>query len=320
MRIRPETGAASGRSALRQAQSTLPQTRRDMLRNWLVRSVYRFGRRVAPRLPAQVIPMIISAGSWIALRHDGIHVRTLRRNLAQATGAPVADDLLRAAVKSYLRGFYEVLALPTWSETEIRSRVVVVNEKAVREAHAGPGAVVALPHSGNWDLAGAWACVTGMPVTTVVEQLPPEEFAAFLAFREGLGMQVLSHRDPEVLSALINAIHRRRVVCLLADRDLLGTGVPVLWRGKHITMPAGPALVARRSGAALLPAVCLFTERGMAIIIGSEIPARPGRDGLVTMMQAVADFFADTIVKQPEDWHMMQPFFVKQQTPAQEAR
>jgi lauroyl/myristoyl acyltransferase len=309
MRVRPDTGHAAERL-----------TRRDMLRHWLVRKVYRFGWRVAPRLPARLVPLIISGLSWVAVRRDGIHVRTLRRNLAQASGAPVGDDLLRAAVRSYLRGFYEVLTLPTWSETEIRQRVLVVNERAVREAYARSGVVVALPHSGNWDLAGAWACVTGMPVTTVVEQLPPEEFAAFLAFRERLGMQVLSHRDPEVLSALIHAIRRHRVVCLLADRDLLGTGVPVLWGGKHITMPAGPALVARRSGAALLPAVCQFTERGMAIIIGNEIAPLPGRDGLVAMTQAVADFFADTIATHPEDWHMMQPFFVRSQTPAQEVR
>jgi KDO2-lipid IV(A) lauroyltransferase len=158
-----------------------------------------------------------------------------------------------------------------------------------------------------------------MPVTTVVEQLPPDEFAAFLAFREALGMHVLSHRDPEVLSALTDAIRRRRVVCLLADRDLAGTGVRVSWWGKHITMPAGPALLARRTGAALLPAVCQFTDSGMALIIGNRISPRPGRDGLVAMMQEVADFFADTIAKQPADWHMMQPFFFDDQAAAEEA-
>jgi len=99
----------------------------------------------------------------------------------------------------------------------------------------------------------------------------------------------------------------------------------VLWRGQHVTMPAGPAIVARRTGAALLPAVCQFSKHGMAIIIGDEIPTRQGRDGLVAMMQDVADFFADTIAKQPEDWHMMQPFFVDQRPPqlrsgAEEAR
>ena len=73
------------------------------------------------------------------------------------------------------------------------------------------------------------------------------------------------------------------------------------WRGQHITMPAGPAIVARRTGAALLPAVCQFTEDGMAIIIGESITPRRGRD--MAMMQDVADFFAETIARQPEDWH-----------------
>ncbi|HEU4907884.1 MAG TPA: phosphatidylinositol mannoside acyltransferase, partial [Propionibacteriaceae bacterium] len=285
MRVRPDAVVA-------------PETwtrRRDTVRKWLVRKVYRFGWRLAARLPTRLVSVIISAFSWVAVRRNGVHIRTLRRNLAYASGEPVGNDLVRAAVKSYLRSFYEVLALPAWSETDIRGRVRAINESAVREAFAGSGAVVALPHSGNWDLAGAWACVTGMPVTTVVEQLPPEEFAAFLTFRERLGMQVLSHRDPQVLSDLIEAIRRRRVVCLLADRDLAGSGVPVTWLGQRITMPAGPAVVARRTGAALLPAVCQFINGGMAIIIGNQIASRPGRDGLVAMMQEVADFFADTM-------------------------
>jgi lauroyl/myristoyl acyltransferase len=295
-------------------------TRRDRLRDGVLRGIYRVGWRLAARLPARLVAMIIPLISRIALRQNGVHVRTLRRNLTQTTGAQVGNDVMRAAMDSYFRTFYEVLALPAWSADKIQNRVTSVNESAVREAHAGRGAVVALPHSGNWDLAGAWACVTGMPVTTVAEQLPDREFAEFVAFREGLGLQVLSHRDPAVLTALVAAIQRRRVVCLLADRDLAGTGVAVSWRGLPITMPAGPALLARRTGAVLLPAVCQFTERGMVIIIGNEVVARPGRAGLVAMMQEVADFFAETIARQPEDWHMMQPFFLDYETPVQEVR
>jgi|RhiMethySRZTD1v2_1073278.scaffolds.fasta_scaffold354174_2 phosphatidylinositol dimannoside acyltransferase len=297
----------------------VPAPWRDRLRDLLLRGIYHFGWRIAARLPQQLVALIISALSWMILRQDGVHVRTLRHNLALTTGAPVHSDLLRAAMKSYLRNFYEVLALPAWSETEIRRRVRPVNEPAVRGAHAGPGAVVALPHSGNWDLAGAWACATGMPVTTVAEQLSDAEYAAFVGFRESLGLQVISHRDPEALTTLIKAIHDRRVVCLLADRDLSGTGVRVSWRGHPITVPAGPAIVARRTGAALLPAVCQFTENGMEIIIGGPIAHRQGRDGLTRMMQDVADFFADTIARQPADWHMLQPFFSSRQR-AEEAR
>jgi phosphatidylinositol dimannoside acyltransferase len=80
-------------------------------------------------------------------------------------------------------------------------------------------------------------------------------------------------------------------------------------------MPAGPAIVARRTGAALLPAVCQFTEDGMAIIIGEPLAHRQGRDGLTAMMQDVADFFANTIARQPADWHMMQRFFCTRKRP-----
>jgi phosphatidylinositol dimannoside acyltransferase len=93
----------------------------------------------------------------------------------------------------------------------------------------------------------------------------------------------------------------------------------VSWRGQHITMPAGPAIVARRTGAALVPAVCQFIEDGMAIIIGESIRPRQGSDGLAAMMQDVADFFAETIARQPEDWHMMQPFFADRK-PVEEAQ
>jgi KDO2-lipid IV(A) lauroyltransferase len=169
--------------------------------------------------------------------------------------------------------------------------------------------LVALPHSGNWDLAGAWACLTGMPVTTVAEQLDGPEYAAFLEFRKGLGMDVISHRDPQTLPKLIKAVHAGRVVCLVADRDLMGTGIPATWNGHPVTMPAGPALVARRTGCAFFPMVPWFTEDGLHLEIGRRIEHRPGRDGLLQMVQDEADFFATKIKDHPHDWHLMQPFF-----------
>jgi lauroyl/myristoyl acyltransferase len=202
-----------------------------------------------------------------------------------------------------------MLALRGWTRAEVLARIETVNEEGMRAAYASTGAVVALPHSGNWDLAGAYAEFTGMPVTTVAEQLPGAEFAAFVGFREQLGMQVLSHRDPAVVGELIDAVRAGRLVCLLGDRDLPRRGVPVRWAGHPVTMPAGPALVARRTGAALVPIVCQFTRRGMRIVFGDPVPHRHGRDGLVVMLQEVADFFVRTIAAQPEDWHMMQPFF-----------
>jgi phosphatidylinositol dimannoside acyltransferase len=283
--------------------------RSGQIRDVALRRLFRLGWRTAHRIPTPVVSAALAVAARVAVRRPGRHVQTLRRNLALTTGRPVDDRLLRAAVRSHLRNVYEMLALPGWRSEQVLARIETVNEPQMRAAYASTGAVVVLPHSGNWDLAGAYAQLTAMPVTTVAEALPDEDFAAFVAFRERLGMQVLSHRDPAVIGELLGAVRAGRLVCLLGDRDLAGSGVPVRWAGQPITMPAGPAVVARRSGAALIPIVCQFTPRGMRIVFSDPIPHRKGRDGLVAMTQEVADFFVATLARQPEDWHMMQRFF-----------
>jgi lauroyl/myristoyl acyltransferase len=278
-------------------------------RDRALRLLFRLGWLTAHRIPRPLVAAGIAGLARLAVRFSGRHVQMLRHNLTLTTGQPVDDRLARAAVRSHLRNVYEMLALPGWRPAEVLARIETVNEAGMRAAYASTGAVVALPHSGNWDLAGAYAELTGMPVTTVAEELAGPEFANFVRFRERLGMRVLSHRDPAVVAELIAAVHAGRLVCLLGDRDLPSRGVSVRWAGHLVTMPPGPAVVARRTGAALVPIVCQFTPRGMRIVFGDPVPHRPGRDGLVAMVQDVADFFVRTIAAQPEDWHMLQPFF-----------
>jgi len=298
------TAAPAARTA-----PTPPRRTRDRLRDAVLRAAHRAGWRLASRVPEPVVRPLVAVAARLAVARPGHHVELLRHNLTVATGRPAGDGLVRAGVASYLRTFWEVLALPGWDGPEVLRRVRTEDEHHLREAFAGPGAVVALPHSGNWDLAGAWACRSGMPVTTVAEQLSDAEFAAFVGFRRALGMEVLSHREPSAISTLAAAVRRGRLVCLMADRDLDGTGLAVRWRDRAVRMPGGPAVVARRTGATLLPAVCCYEGEQMVIRFGPPVAHRPGRDGLVAMTQEVADFFAARIAEQPEDWHMLQPFF-----------
>lgn len=278
---------------------------------WLLGLLYQVGWRIGPRVPVALHQLIISTGAAIAVDRGGPAIEQYAENLTYATGNPPDRELLRAGIASYLRNFLEVFSLPGWSRSKIIARVSSSGEGDLRRAMAAGGAVVALPHSGNWDLAGAWACVTGMPVSTVVEELAGPQFEEFRTFREGLGMQVIGHRDPAALSELMTAVRRGRLVCLVADRDLLGSGLPVTWNGHPVTMPAGPALVARRTGAALFPMVSRFTPDGLHLDIGERIEHRPGRAGLVAMIQDEADYFATKIAEQPQDWHLMQPFFTR---------
>ncbi|MDN5725932.1 MAG: phosphatidylinositol mannoside acyltransferase [Propionibacteriales bacterium] len=282
----------------------------------LTRQLLILGRRVGPHVGIGTQRALVRIGTELAARANGRHLRTFSDNLAVVTGRPTDEALIRRGVASYLRNWLEVMAMPGWSSEQIVSRVRVMGEDQLRAAVATRGAVVALPHSGNWDLAGAWACSTGLPVTSVAEQLVAAEYADFLAFRRALGMEIHGHREPGLVRTLVDAVRRGRVVCLMADRDLTGgAGVPATFAGQPVTAPGGPAMVARLSGAALFPGVCHYTGRpgtgGMVITLGEEVAHQPGPDGVARMTQQVLDHFTTRIARHPEDWHMMQPFFAR---------
>jgi len=280
------------------------------VRDAAVRGVYRAGWGAAGRLPSRLLRAPIGVGARIAARTHGRHLSNLRHNLTAAAGRPVDDELVRAALRGYLRTWTEVLALPRWRPDEIVGRVQVPEAARLRRRRAESGAIVVLPHSGNWDLAGAWACLSGFPVTTVVEVLQGRAYADFLSFRTSLGMEPIGHTDPDVMRRLADALDRGRTICLIGDRDLGGTGITVHWGGHPVRMPAGPALLARRTGAALIPGVCQFVDaQRMMIDLGPEVRHERGPEGLRTMTQQVADHFAATIRRRPQDWPMLQPFF-----------
>ncbi|TDT33305.1 phosphatidylinositol mannoside acyltransferase [Naumannella halotolerans] len=299
-----EPGTARGPADIR---NLLPAAGVDARNRFL----FARGQQIAPHLPSSVQNLIMNLGSAMSLARPSPEIDNWIANITAATGTRPGRALQRQAIRSYLRTYLEVLALPSWGPLRTATAVSAepTGERILRLAHTGPGVVCALPHSANWDLAGGWAAATGMPVTSVAERLGETEFAAFTEIRRRLGIEILAHDDSSVVRELIRAVRNRRVVCLMGDRDLTGDGVPVRWNGHPITMPAGPALVARRTGAVLLGVGCHYTATGMKIDFSAPIPLRPGRGGLVAMTQELADFFAAHVARHPADWHLMQPFF-----------
>ena len=244
-------------------------------------------------------------------RRDGRGVQTLRANLAVVR--PDLDDdgleeLVRAGMRSYLRYWAEAFRLPRWPVDDLVSRTLTRDEPRLRTPYdQGRGVLAVLPHQGNWDWAGAWACATGMPVLTVAERLRPERlYDEFVAFREGLGMRIL----PLTGSADTTAQLERRLreggfVCLLADRHLGGADVEVTLCGRPVRMPIGPALLAQRTGAALVPSTTAYDGPRLRITFHEEVlPGDPQRT-----TQQVADAFTTALRDDPADWHMLQRIF-----------
>jgi KDO2-lipid IV(A) lauroyltransferase len=248
-------------------------------------------------------------------RADGRSVQQLRANLARVcpdADAVTLDELTREGVRSYLRYWCESFRLPSWPKDDLVRRTRTVDEHRLRDAYArGKGVVVALPHTANWDWAGAWACATGMPLATVAERLKPERlYDEFVEYRRSLGMEILplTGSDPS-FTRLVQRVEAGGLVCLLADRDLSRTSVEVTLCGEPARMPRGPALLARRTGASLIPATLAYDGPEMVITLHPEVPHAAGDAGLVQMMQAVADAFTQGLRAHPQDWHMMQKVF-----------
>lgn len=258
-------------------------------------------------------------------RRDGRSVQRLRANLARVRpelSGPELDALTREGVRSYLRYWRESFRLPSWPTDDLVRRTRTVGEHHLRDAYAaGDGVIVALPHMANWDWAGAWACATGMPLTTVAERLRPERlYDEFVAYRASLGMRILplSGGQPPT-PQLEEHLRGGGFVCLLADRDLSRNGIEVTLCGARARMPRGPAALARSTGAPLVPATLAYRGDDLEITFHEPVRVVDGEDGVATMMQAVADRFTPALTADPQDWHMMQRVFVDDLGPGRPA-
>lgn len=175
---------------------------------------------------------------------------------------------------------------------------------------AGRGVIMALPHLGGWDFGGAWFASAGYPATVVVEALdPPELFEWFTERRRASGLTVVPY-GPAAGGAILRALRRNELVGLLCDRDLARTGVEVEFFGERTTLPAGPATLALRTGAALLPTAVYFQGRGHLGVIRPPVATdRQGRlrDDIARVTQELAGELESLIGRAPEQWHLLQP-------------
>ncbi len=285
---------------------------RGALSRHLTTFAYVAGWRVVRLLPERAARRLFELIADRVHRRDGRAVRQLRSNLAAVVPAEELEATTRAAVRSYLRYWCESFRLPSWPTDDLVRRTRVVGEHHLRDPQSqGRGVVAALPHMGNWDWAGAWACATGMPLTTVAERLEPARlFDEFVAYRSGLGMEILplSGGDP-AYPVLVRRIEEGRLVCLLADRDLSRTSVEVTLCGRPARMPVGPAMLARDTGADLVPVTLAYRGGDLELTFHEPVPHADGAHGAIRMMQAVADRFSEGIAAHPADWHMMQRVF-----------
>jgi lauroyl/myristoyl acyltransferase len=304
---------------------------------------YQLGWKVICRFPESWARWVFMAVADIAWRRQGPKVQVLEANLRrvliyQASG-PVADDavaedpvvdgkelraLSRAALRSYARYWLEVFRLPVIGVERIVSGMHFHGpgeETLFAHLNSGRGVIIALPHMGNFEQAGAWVIARGAGTfTTVAERLKPESvYESFVRFRQTLGFEVLPLTGGAgpfgILAARLRAGH---LVCLVSDRDLKETGIEVELLGEKARIAATAAL-AVHTGAALMPTATWFEEDGWGACIYDEVPVPASgtrAEKVAAMSQQLADVFSAAIAEHPQDWHMLQRVFLADLDPA----
>ncbi|MFP5021481.1 phosphatidylinositol mannoside acyltransferase [Pseudonocardia phyllosphaerae] len=295
----------------------------ERLRDRLAAAGYTAGWAWLSRLPDALVARAFDAGADLAVRRDGAGVRRLRANLARLRpDVPPAelDDLVRRGMRSYARYWREAFTLPALDPAAVHAAMaphVHGIEESLASVQAGRGVLYALPHAGNWDVAGVYLvrelARRGLDpaMTTVVQRLRPESlFRRFAAYRRTLGFEIVPADDARAAHRALTArLRSGGVVCLVADRDLSGTGPEVEFLGGPARLPSGPVRLAALTGAALHPVCPFFTGDAWGVEVAPEIAVgtEPSRAGVAEAVQELADAFGVLLARRPQDWHMLQP-------------
>jgi KDO2-lipid IV(A) lauroyltransferase len=286
------------------------------MKDSLVAWVYILAWKLLRTLPEKTAYSLFDRGAKWLVKRDGKSVQRLRKNLSRVR-ADLSDSqmkqLLEEAMSSYMRYWCDTFRFPNWDKERINSTVTVTREELLLDGiKSGRGVIVALPHAGNWDHAGAYFCLKGIHLVTVAERLKPERlFNEFLRYRQAMGMEVLA-LDSRSIVTLAQRLREGHLIALVADRDLSKSGIDVEFFGKPARMPAGPAVLALKTGAVFLTAFVHYTRNGIHITFDKLSIPESGthEEKVAALVQDSANNFERGISQHPQDWHMLQRIWI----------
>lgn len=283
--------------------------------DWLTYAAYRVGAGLVGVLPEFVIRRLGELGgrlSWIwAKGRRDMAVRHMRRVLG-----PNADHkaAARAMFGAYGRYWAETFWFRPRRVPSVRRHVSITGEEHLSNAKAeGRSIVVALPHLGNWEMAATVADIVDVRVTAVAEALANQRVLEwFLTYRSSLKIDViLAGNGSATMRGLLAALKDGQLIALVSDRDLTTSGIQVKFFGEETLLPGGPAALALRTNAVLLPVAVYFKDRrGHEVVIKGPIESTvegSRDDRIADMTQQLATEFEELIRHRPTQWHLVQP-------------
>jgi phosphatidylinositol dimannoside acyltransferase len=282
---------------------------RERLTYW----AYRAAETVLSTLPRGVVvpgAVAVSNGAYDVAGPKGDVVRA---NMAQALGLPEDDPRVKRAARQAFQNFgrymVEVMRLPVLDPADARRRVTFHgwDDLAAARGRDGKGVLICAVHVGAMDVIAPAMLVEGEKLSAIGDDTTYGRLYDHLAAIRGrFGVDVIGWRN---LRRLYKVLADGGNLVLLVDGPYRRGDVPVEFLGAPTTLPAGPALLSARTGAAILPVGARRTgDDGLeawgfpTIHATSTEPAEVYR-----ATQALADALGEVIRTDPGQWYMFRP-------------
>ena len=302
------TGPGPAAAPLQRGTAPTPERRRERLAYWL----YRAGEAVLNALPRGLLMPAAAAVGNVAYDLGGPKRQLICENLARPIGRSPDDRRVRQAARrafrNYAKYLVDMMRIGELSEAEAVALVDIENLEILREASAeGKGVLLCTAHVGGMDLIGPALKVHGEALHVVADDTTYGRLYDHLAAqRARQHIFLIGWRN---LRGLFRALRDGGNLVLFCDGGYRRGDVPVEFCGEATTFPIGPATLAAKTGAPILPGAAQrgrddrFRAAGLPLVhCTSTEPAEVYR-----ATQALADALGGVIAEDPGQWYMFRP-------------
>jgi lauroyl/myristoyl acyltransferase len=207
-------------------------------------------------------------------------------------------------------GAFETIYSASPRHDEVYSKITIEGKEHLDTALGkGKGVIALSAHLGNFAVMRGKLISEGYLFSLVIK-LPrdPGISQYFKTKMEQYNLKFIL-ADPASVSQkeILRTLRRNEIVCLIVDGDQKRGGVPVMLMGQEIAMPPGPAILARRTGAAVLPMfIVRQKDNSQKIIIEPPVDVIDDEDqdkAVALLCQKFATIIETTIKKYPTQWY-----------------
>ena len=288
---------------------------------WLARTAVGISG-VTPRPVRYGLGSVISAVSYLGWRSKRLHTQ---QNMSKVLGLPVNHPRVKrvafASWRNYGRPASDLLYFPHVRMDQIEANLVDLSQGGTWEQYArqalepGKGAIVASAHFGSWDMAGA-VVARSFPLSAIAEMFKDERLNNLIqGSRRAKNVEIIPMENSA--RRILQDLRRNRFVAIVVDRPMTkANGIEVNFFGHKAYVSGGPAALALKCDAAIVPGLVWYGSRGKFYVRAfppmfprsCDTPEERTRE-IARLTQYMYDALEEVIREWPTQWFMFRPFW-----------